>query len=68
MSRLSTEAPPRGAARELHHPVIVIDADERLVSISASLRRALGIGPDVQPPGTIRAIMDEDSADRKSVV
>lgn len=61
---MSTEAPPREAARELHHPVIVIDADERLVSISASLRRALGIGPDVQPPGTIRAIMDEDSARR----
>jgi PAS domain S-box-containing protein len=42
--------------------VIVIDADERPISISPGLRTTLGLCPEGPPPGSLRAIMDEASA------
>ena len=42
--------------------MIVIDAEERPISISPSLRRTLGLGADGPPPCSLRAIMDEASA------
>src|SRR5665647_1504612 len=59
LSRLPTIAPLGGEARDLRYPVIVIDADERPISISPGLRTALGLRLDGPPPGTLRALMDE---------
>ena len=62
MSRLSSSAPPGGGAPVVRLPVIVIDADERPVSISPGLRTSLGLASDEPLPGTLHAIMDEPSA------
>lgn len=62
MCRLSSSAPPGGGVPVVRLPVIVIDADERPVSISPGLRKSLGLAPDGPLPGTLHAIMDESSA------
>ncbi len=62
MTRLSSSAPPGGGAPVVRLPVIVIDADERPVSISPGLRTSLGLAADGRLPGTLHAIMDEASA------
>ncbi len=62
LSRLSSSVPPGDGSSVARFPVIVIDADERPVSISPGLRKALGLGLDGPPPGTLHSIMDEASA------
>lgn len=44
--------------------MIVIDAQERPVSVSRGLRRALGLGEDEPTPHTLRGLMDGGSARR----